>query len=167
MGDGVTVPVTLRLEGAAPLARALRRSPELVAAESLRAMTASLLWVEGDARRNVRHDTRRLMNSITHRVRGQGTRLVGEVGPSLRYGLYVERGRPAGKKAPPKAALRGWARRHGIPESALFVLARAIGREGIKARPFLVPAFTRNADRIVRLFAQAGQRVVVTLGGAS
>jgi len=160
------MPVTLRVVGAEPLARALARSPELVAAESLRAMTTSLLLVEGDARRNVRHDTRRLMNSITHRIRGRGTRLVGEVGPSVRYGLYVERGRPAGKKPPPRAALRGWARRHGIPESALFVVARAIGRKGIPPRPFLVPAFTKHADRIVRLFAQAGQRVVVTLGGA-
>src|SRR5262245_2736149 len=97
------MPVTLRLERAATLARALNRSPELVAAESLRAMTASLLLVEGDARRSVRHDTRRLMNSITHRIREGRGGLVGEVGPSVRYGLYVERGtRP---HWPPIAAL--------------------------------------------------------------
>jgi hypothetical protein len=161
------MPVTLRLEGAEPLARALRRSPELVAAESLRAMTASLLLVEGDARRNVRHDTRRLMNSITHRVRGQagspgGTRLVGEVGPSVRYGLYVERGsRP---HWPPVAALVGWARRHGVSP---YAVQRGIARRGTRARPFLLPAFTKNADRIVRLFARAGQQVVVRLGGVT
>lgn len=156
------MPVTLRLEGAEPLARALARSPEVVAAESLRAMTASLLLVEGDARRNVRHDTRRLMNSITHRVRGQGTRLVGEVGPSVRYGLYVERGtRP---HWPPLAALVGWARRHGVSP---YAVQRGIARRGTRARPFLLPAFTRNADRIVRLFARAGQQVVVRLGGVT
>jgi hypothetical protein len=155
------VPVTLRLEGAEPLARALNRSPELVAAESLRAMTASLLLVEGDARRNVRHDTRRLMNSITHRIRGQGSRLMGEVGPSVRYGLYVERGgRP---HSPPVAALVGWARRHGVSP---YAVQRGIARRGTRARPFLLPAFTKNADKIVRLFARAGQQVVVTLGRA-
>jgi len=156
------MPVTLRLEGADPLARALGRSPELVAAESLRAMTTSLLLVEGDARRNVTHDTRRLMNSITHRIRGQGARLVGDVGPSARWGLYVERGtRP---HWPPIAALIGWARRHGVSP---YAVQRGIARRGTRARPFLLPAFTRNADRIVRLFARAGQQVVVRLGGVT
>jgi hypothetical protein len=156
------MPVTLRLEGAEPLARALNRSPELVAAESLRAMTTSLLLVEADARRNVAHDSRRLMNSITHRITGRGNALVGEVGPSVRYGLYVERGsRP---HWPPVAALVGWARRHGANP---YAVQRGIARRGTRARPFLVPAFTKNADRIVRLFARAGQQVVVTLGRAA
>ncbi len=156
------MPVTLRLEGAEPLARALNRSPELVAAESLRAMTTSLLLVEADARRNVAHDSRRLMNSITHRLSGRGDALVGEVGPSVRYGLYVERGsRP---HWPPVAALVGWARRHGVSP---YAVQRGIGRRGTRARPFLVPALTKNVDRIVRLFAQAGLRVVVRLGGVT
>jgi hypothetical protein len=79
----------------------------------------------------------------------------------------VERGRAAGKPAPPRAALRGWARRHGIPDSALFVLARAIGRRGIPPRPYLVPAFDKNVDRIQRLFAAAGQRVVARIAGGA
>jgi hypothetical protein len=150
--------VTLRLEGAEPLAAALRRAPATVAAEQARAMTASLLLVEGDARRNVRHDTRQLMNSITSRQRQRGQTLVGEVGPSVRYGLYVERGsRP---HYPPVAALTGWARRHGMSP---YAVQRAIGRRGTRARPFLAPAFTRNAARIVALFARAGARVTATV----
>jgi hypothetical protein len=153
------VPVTLRLEGAEELVARLERSPRLAAAEQQRAMQASLLLVEGDARRSVRHDTRRLMNSLTHEMSGRGTRLVGKVGPSVRYGLYVERGsRP---HWPPRAALEGWARRHGIP---VFAVQRSIARRGTRARPFLVPAFLRNAERILRLFAQAGARVTASLG---
>jgi hypothetical protein len=153
------MPVTLRLEGAEELVAKLARSPRIVAAEQQRAMTASLLLIEADARRNVRHDTRRLMNSITHEIQGRGTRLVGKVGPSVRYGLYVERGsRP---HWPPRAALEGWARRHGIP---VFAVQRSIARRGTRARPFLVPAFLRNAERILRLFAQAGARVTASLG---
>jgi hypothetical protein len=122
-------------------------------------MSASLLLVEGDARRNVRHDTRRLMNSLTHQMAGRGTSLVGRVGPSVNYGLYVERGsRP---HWPPRAALEGWARRHNVP---VFAVQRSIARRGTRARPFLVPAFLRNASRIVRLFAEAGARVTATLG---
>ena len=156
--------INLRLEGAPELTRALLRSPEALAAAQSRAMTRSLLLVEADARRNVRHDTRRLMNSMTHEQHGRGTSLTGRVGPSVQYGLYVERGRLPNKPPPPKRALRGWARRHGIPESALYVVARAIGRRGIKARPFLVPAYLRNAERIVRLFADAGAGVVAVIG---
>src|SRR5262245_55479582 len=125
------MPVILRLEGAAPLARALARSPAAVAAAQRQAMTASLLLIEADARRNVRQDTRRLQNSLTHRILERGSR------PHL----------------PPVAALRGWARRHGVSP---YAVQRAIGRRGTRARPFLLPAFTRSAPRIVRLFAQAG-----------
>ena len=153
------MPVTLRLEGAEELVAKLARSPRTVAAEQQRAMTASLLLIEADARRNVRHDTRRLMNSITHQIEGRGTRLVGRVGPSVRYGLYVERGsRP---HWPPVAALAGWARRHGVSP---YAVQRSIARRGTRARPFLVPAFLRNAERILRLFAQAGVRVTASLG---
>ena len=155
-------PVTLRLEGAEPLERALRRSPAVVAAAQQQAMTASLLLVEGDARRNVRHDTRRLMNSITHQVAGRGNTLVGRVGPSAGYGLYVERGsRP---HWPPIAALRGWARRHNISP---YAVQRSIARKGTRARPFLLPAFTKNAPAIVRLFARAGAAVTAEIATES
>ena len=142
--------------------RSLCNAPLYVAEELLRATTASLLLVEADARRNVRQDTRALMNSITHRVTGQGTTLSGTVGPSLRYGLFVEAGtRP---HFPPVAALSGWARRHGVNP---YALQRAIGRRGTRARPFLLLALQKNLPRIVRLFAAAGARVVVRIGGSA
>jgi hypothetical protein len=156
------MPVTLRLEGADRLAGALRRSPQVVAQEQVRAMTRSLLLVEGDARRNVRQDTRQLMNSITHRQRMAGEALVGEVGPSARWGVYVEKGtRP---HWPPRAPLEGWARRHGV---SVFVVQRAIARRGTRARPFLLPAYEKNKDTIVRLFAAAGARITATLATLS
>jgi hypothetical protein len=153
------MPVTLRLEGADELERALLNSPAVLRTTQQQAMTRSLLLIEADARRNVRQDTRRLMNSISHRQSSSPRGLVGEVGPSARYGLHVERGtRP---HWPPRAALEGWARRHGVP---VFVVQRAIARRGTKARPFLLPAFRKNAGAIVRLFAAAGARAVATLG---
>jgi hypothetical protein len=156
------MPVTLRLEGAEPLARALRRSPAVVAAAQAQAMEASLLLLERDARRGARQDTRRLMNSITHAVAGRGTTLTGRVGPSVGYGLYVERGsRP---HWPPIAALVGWARRHGVSP---YAVQRSIARKGTRARPFLLPAFTRNAAAIVARFARAGARVTAALATES
>jgi hypothetical protein len=43
----------------------------------------------------------------------------------------------------------------------------AIARRGTKAQPFLGPAFTKNRDRILALFAAAGQAVTVTIAGAA
>ena len=152
--------ISLQLVGAPELARRLALSPDALHAAQERAMTQSLLLVEADARRNVRHDTRRLMNSITHQQSWRGRSLTGWVGPSLRYGLYVERGtRP---HWPPIAPLRGWARRHGVNP---FAVQRAIARRGTKARPFLVPAYLRHAQQIVRLFAAAGSAVTAALAG--
>jgi hypothetical protein len=125
------------------------------------AMTASLLLIEGDARRNVKRDTGRLQNSITHRISGGGGNLTGEVGPSVRYGLYVERGRAPGRP-PPVSAVAGWARRHGISP---FLVARAIGRKGVRAAPFLLPAYEKNKGRITDLFAKVGIKVVEAARG--
>jgi len=124
-------------------------------------MTASLLLIEGDARRGVKRDTGRLQNSITHRISGGGGNLTGEVGPSVKYGLYVERGRRPGKP-PPVAAVAGWARRHGVSP---FLVARAIGRKGVRPAPFLLPAYEKNRARILDLFAQIGVKVVEAARG--
>lgn len=125
------------------------------------AMTAGLLILEADQRRHVAQDTRQLMGSISHQVHGMGLALTGEVGPTKRYGLFVERGRRPGRY-PPIAAIAGWARRHGIPP---FLVARAIARKGTRAQPFVQPSLDRNRDRITRLFERAGFRVTLFLAG--
>jgi hypothetical protein len=90
----------------------LNRVSTVTSEELLRAMTASLILLEGDARTIAPHDTRRLAGSITHKVSGHGLLLVGRVGPSVRYGTPVEFGRRAGAKMPPVAALIPWVKRH-------------------------------------------------------
>lgn len=149
-----------RLEGAQELTRTLGRSPRIVSEEERRAMSASLLLLESSARSLVRQDTRRLMNSITSRQRQSGNSLVGQVGPSVGYGAFVERGTIP--HWPPRAPLERWARRHGVP---VFVVQRAIARRGTRARPFMAPAWARNAHRVAQLFAAAGARIVARLAG--
>lgn len=152
----------VEVKGATELANdftdAARRFPK----EQQEAMDTALLLIERDARLNVRQDTRALMGSISSRskTQGGGHTLIGTVGPSRNYGYWVEFGRRPGKW-PPIAAVEGWARRHGISP---FLVARAIGRKGTKARPFLIPAFEKNENRIVDLFAKVGTAVVARLG---
>jgi hypothetical protein len=141
------------------------------------AMTTSLLMVERDARRTVAQDTRRLSGSITHRITGTGRTLEGRVGPSVQYGRFVEFGRRPGRM-PPGPALVGWVRRHSELRFArrtadreaellrrAWALARAIDRRGIRAQPFLRPAYQRNQPTIQRMFRAARANVVMRLAG--
>jgi hypothetical protein len=154
------MPISIQVIGADTLASTLGKAAASVTPELTKAMTTSLLLIERDARRGVKRDTGRLQNSITHSISGNG--LEGKVGPSVAYGLYVEMGRRPGKM-PPLKAVEGWARRHGINP---FLVARAIGRKGIKAQPFLIPAFEKNQRRITELFGAVGAKVVSMVKGA-
>ncbi len=82
---------------------------------------------------------------------------------AFEYAMAVERGRKAGSM-PPSSALELWVKRKlKVPEKLVkgiaFVIARKIGREGTKPRPFLLPAFDRHAptlnEEIQRQMAKA------------
>jgi hypothetical protein len=95
-------------------------------------------------------DTGRLRASITHVVeRESETVLACYVGTNVSYALPVHNGRRPGARQPPTEPILEWARRVGIitnadspsqQRSKAFLIARAIGRRGIKAKPYLVEA---------------------------
>jgi len=152
--------------------RRLTEMPAVLARELHAAMQTSLLLIEADARQNAANDTGRLAGSITSQITGEGLNLIGQVGPSVRYGENVEYGRRVGAKAPPVDALMGWIRRHPRPgphnrsqRSQAFALARSISRRGIRARPFLAPAYHKNRAAIIAAFERVGARVVAHLRG--
>lgn len=158
--------LTIEVVGADRLSKGLSTAAsKTLPAETRSVMDASLLLIEADARRGVKQDTRRLMNSISGKVEGSGANLTGRVGPSVKYGFWVEYGRPAGRKPPPVSALRGWASRHGIAPGALYIIAKRIGERGIKPAPFLIPAYEKNKARIEGLFAKIGLKVVEAARG--
>ena len=55
------------------------------------------------------------------------------------YLVFIENGRRKGAKMPPVEPIVRWCRQHGIPSdnSTVFLIRRAISRDGIKARPFM------------------------------
>lgn len=55
------------------------------------------------------------------------------------YLVYIENGRRKGAKLPPVEPIVRWARSKGIPtdNSTIYLIRRAISRDGIKARPFM------------------------------
>ena len=55
------------------------------------------------------------------------------------YVQYIESGRKAGSKFPPLEPIVQWAKKRGIKtdNSTMFIIRRAIVRDGIKPRPFM------------------------------
>lgn len=55
------------------------------------------------------------------------------------YLVYIENGRRKGAKMPPIEPIIRWAKSKGIPtdNSTIYLIRRAIARDGIKARPFM------------------------------
>jgi hypothetical protein len=153
--------IDVRIEGLEKLQAGVAAAPATLASEVRTAMMAGSLLVEGTARSLAPKDTGRLAGSITHAISGGGASLTSRIGPSVSWGIYVERGRRPGKP-PPVSAIAPWARRHGANP---FLVARAIGRRGTKARPFLVPALTKSQGRIVALFTKVGATVVARMAG--
>jgi len=92
----------------------LNRLPAVMAAETRRAMTESLLLIEADARRLAPRDVGRLAGSITHRIEGNGINLTGRIGPSTNYAATMEFGRRPGARMPPVEALVPWVQRHWV-----------------------------------------------------
>lgn len=104
--------------------------------------------------------------------------LVAEVGTNCGYGAFVEFGTgPLGRSTypgplppdyvhggrggfPPLKRIKAWCKRVGIPEKFAFVIARRISRNGLKARPFMWPAF-----KLVEPRFNAEIRKVVPFGG--
>lgn len=140
--------------------------PKIVKDETRAAMTRSVVAIEADAKRRVPTDTHNLQRSITHEVTTQGTSIIGRAGTNQPYAEAVEKGRRAGAPPPPSNALLGWMGRKGIDPSLAFVIARSIGRKGIRPRPYLKPGYDVNRLKINRELGTALMQRIMTRIGA-
>lgn len=127
----------------------------LFAAPLRRGLATSALLVEGEAKRLVPVDTGNLRRTITHRVDSATIPTFAQVGTNAPYAQAVHEGRKKGSM-PPVSALAGWASRHRV---SAFLVARAIGRRGIPARPFLREALQRMRSQIDRALATASREI--------
>lgn len=65
------------------------------------------------------------------------------------YLVFIESGRRAGAKFPPVEPIVRWARKRGIPtdNSTIYLIRRAISRDGIRPRPFMAYIFEEMDER--------------------
>lgn len=154
--------VTVEWRGLTQVIGGLRNAERAAPQELAGAMTRSLSLVQSEAARNLGgYGLQRMAGSLSADVR-QGPGAVTGTLTVAHPGFWVERGRRPGKQ-PPIAAIRGWALERGLVP---FLVARAIGRRGIRPRPFLRPAFDRNRRGIEHLFAKAGAAILARIKGA-
>lgn len=87
------------------------------------------------------------------------------------YWKYIENGRRAGAKMPPITAIKNWIERKNIQpkpitlkngktvvpniKSLSFLIARSIGKNGIKAKPFLKQTIDETYDLFIEKIKEA------------
>lgn len=148
-----------------PFAARLRGAQSVLRSELTTAMRRIVIAGQTLSRGLAPVDTGRLRDSITGRVTAVGGDVRGSWGTSLPYAEAVEEGRRAGAPMPPQGALLGWMGRHGIEASLEFVVRRAIGRRGTKARWFLRDAKERVAPVVERELSAGLGRALDRIGG--
>lgn len=154
-------------------------SAEVIADEMDIAMDASLDLIEEQVVVRTPVNIDLLRGSIDHTIFGEPPNFRGEVFTPLVYGIVVERGRRAGAKAPPIAPIIFWVRRKKIVftrvlksgktvplsiESTAFLIARAIGRRGIKGKFMFEKGFEAALPHVLRTWEKVPENIVARLG---
>lgn len=83
------------------------------------------------------------------------------------YLVYIEGGRRIGAKFPPIKPIVEWAKRRGIPtdNSTIFLIRRAISRDGIRPRPFMelifeeMDEFWNSGEWSDKIFAKIMEKI--------
>lgn len=119
------------------------------------------LEIQNDARIATPKDMGMLTASVNMKLYQNG--LTAWIGSELKYAAFIEYGTgPLGRSTnqqqlpsgyihgsrggfPPLILIREWCKRHAIPQNLAFVIARKISRSGLRARPYLGPAFRKHA----------------------
>lgn len=154
--------VNLQLTGDNEVRAALQRLGEVGRKHAEKAVHTTALALQNDAKKAAPVDTGALRASISWRKLGGYS---AEVYTDKLYAAAVEYGRSAGRAMPPTGALDGWMRRHGVDPSMSFAIRRAIGENGIAARPFLMPAFEAQKGPFEQRMRKALKDATKEVGG--
>jgi hypothetical protein len=145
----------------------------MIAPEIYNALNKWAIMVVAQAKSNLlrgkKDATRTLSNSITYEIVADQT---SDIGADIDfyyidYGDYVESGRRKGAKMPPPSKLLNWIKVKPIPrfrdkkgryisyQSQAFLIARAIGKKGIKPFPFMTDAVEQAQNDLLYMLEEA------------
>ena len=100
-----------------------------------------------------KYATENLINSLQYTVSVNNTNyeISFDMAP---YGVFVDKGRKPGK-FPPISNISKWARVKGIPQTAVFPIARKIAKEGIKPFPFIEQSQDKFTNMLIQGISDA------------
>ena len=157
--------IRLDLSEVEDLARAFDELPKKLARGINRAMHKAVTVVQGRVVVHTPVFLGNLRGSIFTQVKGTPINVIGTVATNLVYGAPVEFGRRPGRM-PPVDALEMWVRRQlGVSgdeaRSVAFVVARAIGRRGTKARKMFDKGSRESVQPVLKIFTNMVNEVIV------
>lgn len=138
--------ITIILSGQEIIAD-LRGKPEKVRWAVAKRLAREAEVIARDIKRQYPKATSQLANSVRADKLGE---LEYAIGPHVEHAWYVEKGRKAGRMPPVEKIMR-WGQTKGLlargDKRSAFLIARAIARNGIKARPVVTKAENLRAWR--------------------
>ena len=164
----------VKVEGLEELQAAFARAPETAAKHTKTAMLKSVkdiesAWKHGEIPRGA---TGGYAHSIFSKVERSGPNIIGRVGSNIKkpypYPLVIEYGRKAGKMPPPKALERWVHLVLKVPtdkaKGVAFLVARAIGKRGIKGKFLLTKAYDKSFSKVIANFNKALDNIIKEIG---
>ena len=124
--------------------------------------------------RNIERDAKRKAptganNRLKTSIDVRGSKLTREVFTDVKYAPYMEFGTKSKVEIPPglegyamqfkggggsyedfEASIKRWAQLKGIPEEAVYPIMKSILHKGVKAQPFLFPAFFAEQPQLLK-----------------
>lgn len=154
--------VTVKIDNIETVVTQLTKYKDKVSKETIDTINQTMLEVRNGAVRSVPVDVGRLRSSITLTKMNPSNKL-SEVYTNVEYAPFIEFGTKSKVEIPSGLEsyasqfqrtggsfdmllenIRQWCRHKGIDEAAAFPIARKIAKEGIKAQPYLFPAFEKE-----------------------
>jgi HK97 gp10 family phage protein len=172
--------MSIQVKGLDEAIKALSKYGDEVARDTAKAMNTSMIAVQSKAKLSVRgngtSNTGRLLSSIKTVEANKGD-LVAITYSDVNYAPYVEFGTKTKVDVPNglesyAAQFRGnggsfeeleqnisaWARNRGIPQENVKFIAMKIARFGVKAQPFLFPAWEQERPKLEKAIAKLLKR---------
>ncbi len=154
MSAGITIAIT----GTQAVIRAIKIAQREANTAIDKALKKSAIIVEADAKRNAPIKTGRLRSSITHQVNLR--KQEAKVGTNVKYAPYIEYGTGVHSQSVRGGRTTKWV--YFDKKGKRFVTT-----EGMRAQPFLLPAYQKNIKTITKLIGKAVKKNVEIAGKIS
>lgn len=151
--------INMKIDGLDDLIRDIKKAGGDAEPLVTAALTNSTTHVQQQVRQRAPHAFGTLQRSVLPEVRYP----VGEVTVQESYGRDVEEG--TGPHTPPSDAIERWAKKKGLPSSALWPIIKTIQKRGTKAQPFFAPGWEASQGYIGDQFDKVMDRLMSVLLG--